>query len=166
MQTNAIYWRMALHARRCSLLAHHGASNDIQILHMNCKHTIGYFGIPGRNGGMTHLVNENLRPLCGAVVHASAEYQWCFPDWRMADPECKRCQKIRLGWLISFNEDKPPKMLRQIPPKPDPTPAIRLLQRIQEYLEVGGLFNPELMEHDKVRDLIIDCRDYIEKHTE
>jgi hypothetical protein len=30
--------------------------------------------------------------------------------------------------------------------------------RIQEYLSLGGLFNPELMEHNKVRDLIIDCR--------
>ena len=30
--------------------------------------------------------------------------------------------------------------------------------RITEYLFLGGLFNPELMEHDKVRDLLIDCR--------
>jgi hypothetical protein len=36
-----------------------------------------------------------------------------------------------------------------------------LLNRIQEYLEVGGLFNPEQMDHDKVRDLIMDCRDQL-----
>lgn len=30
---------------------------------------------------------------------------------------------------------------------------------ITEYLSVGGLFNPEAMEHDKVRDLLIDCRE-------
>lgn len=36
-----------------------------------------------------------------------------------------------------------------------------VLARIQNYLEVGGLFNPELMEHDKVRDLIIDCREHL-----
>lgn len=30
--------------------------------------------------------------------------------------------------------------------------------RIQNYLEHGGLFNPEMMEHDKVRDLLTDCR--------
>lgn len=30
--------------------------------------------------------------------------------------------------------------------------------RIDNYLNSGGLFNPELMEHEKVRDLIIDCR--------
>lgn len=28
--------------------------------------------------------------------------------------------------------------------------------QIAEYLGVGGLFNPELMEHEKVRDLVID----------
>ena len=34
-----------------------------------------------------------------------------------------------------------------------------LYSRITEYLGAGGLFNPELMEHDKVRDLLRDCRD-------
>lgn len=29
--------------------------------------------------------------------------------------------------------------------------------RITNYLENGGFFNPELMEHDKVRDLLMDC---------
>lgn len=29
--------------------------------------------------------------------------------------------------------------------------------RIQDYLMAGGLFNPELMEHDKVSQLIKDC---------
>lgn len=37
-----------------------------------------------------------------------------------------------------------------------------LLARIQNYLGNGGLFNPEMMEHEKVRDLIMDCRSYIE----
>jgi hypothetical protein len=31
-----------------------------------------------------------------------------------------------------------------------------LQERVQDYLSNGGLFNPELMEHDKVRDLIMD----------
>lgn len=35
-------------------------------------------------------------------------------------------------------------------------------ERITEYLVAGGLFNPELMEHDKVSRLLIDARDYIE----
>ena len=34
-----------------------------------------------------------------------------------------------------------------------------LCKRITEYLCVGGLFNPEAMEHNKVRDLLIDCRE-------
>lgn len=35
-------------------------------------------------------------------------------------------------------------------------------ERITEYLIAGGLFNPELMEHDKVRNLLMDARDYID----
>lgn len=31
--------------------------------------------------------------------------------------------------------------------------------RITEYLSLGGLFNPEMMDHEKVRDLLIACRD-------
>lgn len=34
-----------------------------------------------------------------------------------------------------------------------------LIQRIENYLAAGGLNNPELMDHERVRDLIIDCRD-------
>ena len=38
-----------------------------------------------------------------------------------------------------------------------------VLDKISEYLQVGGNFNPELMEHDKVRDMVIECRDEIER---
>ena len=34
-----------------------------------------------------------------------------------------------------------------------------LLKRIQDYLETGGMWNPELAIHDNVRDLIIDLRE-------
>lgn len=34
--------------------------------------------------------------------------------------------------------------------------------RITDYLSVGGLFNPELMDHEVVRDMLIDARDVIE----
>jgi hypothetical protein len=36
-----------------------------------------------------------------------------------------------------------------------------LLRRIQNYLEMGGFFNPDLMDHDKVRKLILDIREYL-----
>jgi hypothetical protein len=36
-----------------------------------------------------------------------------------------------------------------------------LVRRINNYLGNGGLFNPEMMEHDKVRDLLLACRDYL-----
>jgi hypothetical protein len=41
--------------------------------------------------------------------------------------------------------------------------AAELLSRIKNYLGNGGLFNPEMMEHDKVRDLILDCREHISR---
>lgn len=37
-----------------------------------------------------------------------------------------------------------------------------LAARITAYLTGGGLFNPELANHDAVRDLLIDCRDALE----
>jgi len=36
-----------------------------------------------------------------------------------------------------------------------------LVARITEYLASGGLFNPEMANHDAVRDLLIGCRDAI-----
>ncbi len=37
----------------------------------------------------------------------------------------------------------------------------QLLIKIKSYLSNGGLFNPEFMDHDMVRDLILACREYI-----
>jgi len=42
----------------------------------------------------------------------------------------------------------------------------RLLNKIQNYLDSGGFFNPERMEHDKVRDLIMDCKAILKKAIE
>ena len=36
---------------------------------------------------------------------------------------------------------------------------LRVADRITAYLSGGGLFNPELANHDAVRDLLIDARD-------
>lgn len=40
------------------------------------------------------------------------------------------------------------------------TPAT-LAARITNYLGNGGLWNPEMMDHDKVRDLLLDCREVL-----
>lgn len=34
--------------------------------------------------------------------------------------------------------------------------------RVTEYLSAGGLWNPELMDHEEVRHMLIDARDVIE----
>jgi hypothetical protein len=41
----------------------------------------------------------------------------------------------------------------------------RLIGRITEYLAGGGLFNPELANHDAVRELLIETRDYFLSQT-
>jgi hypothetical protein len=38
-----------------------------------------------------------------------------------------------------------------------------VLDGVRDYLASGGLFNPELMDHQQTRDLIIECRDEIER---
>ena len=37
---------------------------------------------------------------------------------------------------------------------------------ITEYLSLGGFFNPEMMEHEKVKNLLIEIRDVLRKHVE
>lgn len=36
-----------------------------------------------------------------------------------------------------------------------------IVDRINEYLGNGGFFNPESMNHDEVRNLLMDCRSMI-----
>ena len=36
-----------------------------------------------------------------------------------------------------------------------------ILNRIRNYLTARGLFNPEMMGHNMVRDLLIDCEEFI-----
>jgi hypothetical protein len=38
-----------------------------------------------------------------------------------------------------------------------------LVNHINEYLHAGGLFHPELANHEAVRDLLINCKDRIEE---
>ena len=39
----------------------------------------------------------------------------------------------------------------------------RIVERINDYLTNGGLFNPELMDHEKVRNLLLDSRSEIQR---
>lgn len=40
-----------------------------------------------------------------------------------------------------------------------------LIQRINRHLSSGGLVNPELANHSRVTDLLIDIRDYLHKEN-
>jgi hypothetical protein len=43
------------------------------------------------------------------------------------------------------------------------TESAKLVERITSYLMCGGLWNPELAEHEAVRDLLIECRAALEE---
>jgi hypothetical protein len=43
--------------------------------------------------------------------------------------------------------------------------ADKLKEEIENYLSNGGIFNPEAMEHDKVRQLLIECRNFLSFHA-
>lgn len=44
-------------------------------------------------------------------------------------------------------------------------PGQDLIDRITDYLSMGGLFNPELADHWAVRDLLIECREALNEPT-
>jgi hypothetical protein len=41
--------------------------------------------------------------------------------------------------------------------------ALKEIEEITNYLQHGGMFNPEHMEHHKVSDLLLRCRDELER---
>lgn len=70
-------------------------------------------------------------------------------------PECELCgitkvYKESTGWICRNKE---------CPPTPAAAQAGETGRAISGYLQAGGLFNPEMMKHDKVRDLLMRCRD-------
>src|SRR5271166_3906202 len=42
----------------------------------------------------------------------------------------------------------------------------QLVARINNYFQMGGVFNPEQMDHIKVRDLLKDCREFLAAPSE
>jgi hypothetical protein len=52
---------------------------------------VGYFGIPGRIGGLTHLTVDK-KPICGMRLHKDHRFEWCGPSDCLV-PECERCKK-------------------------------------------------------------------------
>lgn len=51
----------------------------------------GWFGVPGREGGLVHAVYMG-RPICGTVMHPEAQFQWCCHGLNFSWIECERCK--------------------------------------------------------------------------
>jgi hypothetical protein len=54
--------------------------------------SVGYFGVPGGEGGITHLA-QNDKPMCGVRMNPNAQFQWC-SSWDNMTPECTNCKRI------------------------------------------------------------------------
>ena len=62
---------------------------------MTGQYVLGWFGIPGapeRFSTKTHIVKDG-RPVCGARLGPTQEFQWCSPMGGYV-PECRRCAQI------------------------------------------------------------------------
>jgi hypothetical protein len=58
---------------------------------------IGYFGIPGRTGGKTHIVEDN-KPICKVKLNNKSVFQWCenvsnIYGLQPRHIECEGCRK-------------------------------------------------------------------------
>ena len=51
----------------------------------------GYFGMPGKNGGVTHFVSSG-KPICGTKQRRGATYMRCVSGFEWSYVECKRCR--------------------------------------------------------------------------
>lgn len=89
-------------------------------------------------------------------------------DGRLTDAEVAKLVEVASGfdstwpWLHIHAALRELKERRAAAPHASKTRSRNVPARITEYLSAGGLFNPELMDHEKVRDLLIDARDVIE----
>jgi fermentation-respiration switch protein FrsA (DUF1100 family) len=86
---------------------------------------------------------------------------------QVRDEERARCEGIveavRLDSMSLAVRLRPTASVAQVAAKGEPmSDPVEVRGRITEYLSNGGLFNPELMQHDKVGALLIDCRDVID----
>jgi hypothetical protein len=53
--------------------------------------------------------------------------------------------------------------IRPFPRQPGPITVTLLTERLDNYFGNGGLFNPEHMDHDAVRNLLFDCRAFLNR---
>ena len=96
----------------------------------------------------TEKIRELLE-LCEVTESDWAEY-------RLAAVDAAN-REINLSECLSHKINAIKKLAREALLTPEAAEG-ELVARITEYLSLGGLHNPELANHDKVRDLLIDCR--------
>lgn len=68
-------------------------------------------------------------------------------------------QEAYKGWLKDTFGEITSKAILKLMKKTNTERAKKLSDRITAYLICGSIFNPELANHEAVRDLLIECRE-------
>lgn len=119
-----------------------------------------YESYSGMNHSYQQVCDERSR-MCARVERGefSEDCPFCLAKHQapgVPNPMCHLCKiesdidTMRLG-LATAEKDAQGKPRRDF-----------LRERIKQYLCLGGLFNPEMMEHEKVRNLIMDLADWMD----
>ena len=60
-------------------------------------YSYGWFGVPGRTGGLTHAVLAG-KPVCNVRLPKESLFQWCSSHLSISDAyqviECERCKTV------------------------------------------------------------------------
>lgn len=67
---------------------------------------VGWYGVPGRQGGNTHVLTSDGHVLCGHRPSRKAVFQNCGMLGPALQPECRRCQHILASMDASRRRDK------------------------------------------------------------
>lgn len=116
-------------------------------------------------------------PFCGAAnPNLTKDHE--ADQWFIECGECVACMgntgqlngfsnshDCKLAWNTRTPAQSQPEGARDagaVAPKPAQATGESLSAEISGYLIAGGLFNPEMMDHDKVRDLLMRIRSFLD----
>lgn len=75
--------------------------------------------------------------------------------------ECEKLRSIANKWTDEERERLDKEMMNLFYGEMKPPFDNSVIDKIEKYLELGGLFNPELVNYEEVRDLLIAARDQL-----
>ena len=121
--------------------------NDGSGTTMTCTLKLGHEGY--------HFDEEESARWLGEKKIVCKECEYCSGKGGRWDEECQD-QWYWCDYCDALDKHLERKFANRVPSK-----AELLVARINDYLDNGGLFNPEHVDHNKVRELLIDLKNYL-----